>query len=412
MDEIINWVNNLDWAMIMLYGSMPIISAIVGWGTNVVALKMTFYPLEFFGIKPYLGWQGIIPSKAGKMAAIAVDLITSRLITVEEVFSRLDPKRIAEELEPALEEVVDSIVEEVMREQAPAMWEMLPARVKRTILDRVKKDAPEAIAEMMNDIKKNINDLFDLKEMMVTNITKDKALLNEIFVRCGHKEFKFIENSGIYFGFLFGLFQMILWAFYKGSWVLPVMGFVVGYATNAIALKMIFRPLNPIKIGPLVIQGLFLKRQHEVAGEYGALIASEILNPQNITEAILKGPGSDKLFKVVQRHVKKEVDTQSGITKPFIQMTIGTHEYLRVKDLVVERVMEYAPETLKHIHAYTAEAMDIENTLKSKMRELSSEEFEGILRPCFQEDELTLILVGAALGVAVGFFQLFVMFGG
>jgi uncharacterized membrane protein YheB (UPF0754 family) len=55
-----------------LYAQMPIVSAIVGWFTNVVALKMMFYPIEFVGPKPpLLGWQGIIPRKAAKMAGIA-----------------------------------------------------------------------------------------------------------------------------------------------------------------------------------------------------------------------------------------------------------------------------------------------------------------------------------------------------
>lgn len=44
------------------------------------------------------------------------------------------------------------------------------------------------------------------------------------------------------------------------------------------------------------------------------------------------------------------------------------------------------------------------------MRALSSEEFEGVLHPVFEEDELKLILVGGALGAAVGVFQLLVMF--
>ena len=64
-----------DWlqsnAEIFLYLSIPITSAVVGWITNVIALKMTFYPLEFIGLKPFLGWQGIIPSKAAKMSKIS-----------------------------------------------------------------------------------------------------------------------------------------------------------------------------------------------------------------------------------------------------------------------------------------------------------------------------------------------------
>ena len=51
------------------------------------------------------------------------------------------------------------------------------------------------------------------------------------------------------------------------------------------------------------------------------------------------------------------------------------------------------------------EALDLEETLKQKMQQLSGQEFEGVLHPVFQEDELTLILVGAFLGMVAGFAQ-------
>ena len=41
-------------------------------------------------------------------------------------------------------------------------------------------------------------------------------------------------------------------------------GALVGYVTNWIALKWIFEPLNPVSVGPFVLQGMFLKRQLEV----------------------------------------------------------------------------------------------------------------------------------------------------
>ncbi|MEL0027686.1 MAG: DUF445 domain-containing protein, partial [Perlucidibaca sp.] len=63
-----------------LYISIPFISGIIGYVTKVVAIKMMFYPINFWGIKPFLGWQGIVPRKAEKMATIAVDLMTERLI--------------------------------------------------------------------------------------------------------------------------------------------------------------------------------------------------------------------------------------------------------------------------------------------------------------------------------------------
>ena len=91
MEAYINEFTDNIW----LYLSMPLISALVGYATNVIAIKMMFYPVEFFGKPPLLGWQGIIPRRAAKMAAISVDTITTHLITQEEIFDRLDPDRVA-----------------------------------------------------------------------------------------------------------------------------------------------------------------------------------------------------------------------------------------------------------------------------------------------------------------------------
>ncbi|MFT6028027.1 MAG: uncharacterized membrane protein YheB (UPF0754 family), partial [Bacteroidia bacterium] len=86
----------------MPYLAIPIISGLVGWGTNWLAIQMTFYPIEFVGIKPFLGWQGIVPSKAGKMAEKSVDLMTSKLIDVQALFEKIEPKRVAADLQPGL----------------------------------------------------------------------------------------------------------------------------------------------------------------------------------------------------------------------------------------------------------------------------------------------------------------------
>ena len=62
-------------------------------------------------------------------------------------------------------------------------------------------------------IKNRIEDIFDLRTMVVDALVRDKALMNKMFLEVGHAEFKFIERSGFYFGFLFGMFQAVIWAF-------------------------------------------------------------------------------------------------------------------------------------------------------------------------------------------------------
>lgn len=43
--------------------------------------------------------------------------------------------------------------------------------------------------------------------------------------------------------------------------------------------------------------------------------------------------------------------------------------------------------------------------MRERMSALPPNEFEGVLHPVFQEDEMTLILVGAVLGLIVGGLQ-------
>ena len=397
-------------ANMWLYLSMPITSGLVGYGTNVLAIKMMFRPLEFVGIKPpYLGWQGIVPRKAGKMASISVDTLVPKLVSEQEIFERLDPDRVAEAIEQPVVELVDQLMEEIMREYQPTLWESLPLRVRDLLIERVKREAPEVVADVMSDIRNNVNNLFDLKDMVITTLMRDKQLINTIFEETGREEFRFIGKSGFYFGFAFGLVQMVGWSFYQADWQLPLFGLLVGYATNWIALRMIFRPLKPRRFGPFVVQGLFFKRQQEIARDYGQLIADKIVTPSNIIEGVLKGRYAERMFNMIAKHIKRTIDEQSGIARPFVAWTVGTRRYVEMKDRAVERIVQRLPETARSVDDYAREAMDLAQTLSGRLQALPAPEFEGMLRPAFQEDEWMLIAVGAALGFAVGVVQV-VMF--
>jgi uncharacterized membrane protein YheB (UPF0754 family) len=400
----------------LLYLSMPVVAAIIGYVTKLVAIRMMFEPLEYVGLQTRIlgyrvfGWQGIVPRKAADMAAIACDTMTRRLLTPQDVFGKLDPARVAREIEKPLLATVEEISREVAAQIAPGLWEAAPERLRQMAINRIKADAPDYIRQIMADMKHNIDNIFDLKEMVVTNLTRDKKLLNRIFREIGDKEFQFIARSGLPFGFAIGCVQAVTWALTHNPWVMPLFGAFTGWFTDWLALKMIFRPQQPTRyLWLFEWQGLFLRRRREVAAEYGALIASEIITPRNVLEAVLKGPLSDRLYGMVQKNVQRMVDEQAGLTRPIVVLAVGSARFQAMKKLVTEKLMEHLPDTLVHAEKYAGDAMDLENTLRVKMQELSEDEFEQLIRPAFQQDEWILIAVGAALGFLVGEMQVFVM---
>ena len=401
----------MEWAEFIKYASIPVVAGIVGWITNWVAIKLSFYPLEFVGVRPVFGWQGIIPSKARKMAEICVDSTLSRIGTVSEIIDQMDPRTIGSHILETLGPRVAELVDEIMLQRHPTLWQNLPKQMKQLVYDRVSAELPDTVDGLVQEIGPKIETLFDLKLMVVDHLERDKHLLNRIFLECGMSEFRFIIKSGLWFGMLFGLPQLLLWVLFPNPWILPVCGFLVGWATNWLALNMIFRPVEEKRILGLRIQGLFLKRQDEVSETFCQIITEDILTVSEISKAMLRGPNGDRTRRIIQRHFENLVDDATGLIKPFTQVALGPDKFAELKKDTGLKAIDLSYEALSDPIFNQQRADVVRDIMSSRMKQLPSKDFQDLLRPCFQEDEWKLILIGGALGAMAGMSQLVYVFG-
>ncbi len=390
--------------------SIPLISAIVGWGTNYLAVKMMFYPIEFVGIRPIFGWQGLIPAKRRQMAEIEVELVLGKLLSVEELAQRIEPEALSQAIERRLNQVVRRVVNDVMQESAPQLWASLPVQGKNLVYKRIENDLPHVVRKLVEDFQHNVSEILDIKELVVEQLVNNPELINEIFLTAGAREFPFIVRSGLYFGFLFGLPTMFLWHQFQAWWILPLGGLLVGYLTNWIAIKIIFEPKNPVKIGPFTLQGMFLKRQREVSIVYADIIERKLITPQNITHIILHGSGSAQLLELIELHVNDAIERYIAVAQPYFALGVGSENFYKMKALAVRLIFDNSEKYLLYAYDYANGAMRVGADLSQRMQELSSTEFEGVLRPAYQQDEWKLIVVGAVLGMLAGFAQLYLVF--
>ncbi|HET8708055.1 MAG TPA: DUF445 family protein, partial [Pseudomonadales bacterium] len=245
----------------------------------------------------------------------------------------------------------------------------------------------------------------DIKHLLVSNLIKDKVLLNAIFRKMGNKEFVFFRSAGFWFGTALGVVQLGCWLVWQNPMLIPVFGGLVGLATDWLALQMLFRPLRPVKILGITLHGKFIARQKEVARDYAALIAKELLTPANMLEEILRGPRSEHLIELIDSRIAQSIEKQLGRAKPLALFALGKDSLDKIKAHVLNRVLNGVPDSSQHIEKYALEAFDINNTIVTRMDLLTPEEFEGLLRPAFKEDEKTLILAGAILGFIIGELQ-------
>ncbi len=311
------------------------------------------------------------------------------------------------EMSPPVRKVTSELVEEVGHTLNSQIWEVMPKNIKKEINRKVDDETENIIEQVVSKAKIKIYEIFDLKHLVLVNLTGENVVnLNEMFQRCGSKEFKFIEHSGFYFGFLFGLLQAFIWYIFDELWTLPVMGVIVGYYTNWLALKMIFRPLyEKTYFGFIKYQGLFLKRQKEVSFEFANLVANNILTPKNILNTIIYGKAAENIFKLIQDQILYSLSNLEGIAKPVLSIIIGTEKYKQIKNYILERLTSIVPKSVERVEKYMYESMNLENTLSKRMSSLPPEEFEDLLHSIFKEDEWILITVGAILGAMVGLFQ-------
>ncbi len=386
--------------------TIPVVSAIIGWGTNKVAIDLTFYPLEYKGIKPWFGWQGIIPARSHVMGERVVQLTVSKLLDIQQEFGKLDSNKIAQEMKPGVEQLSRKIVNQVATKEIPLIWLTLPKGIKENIYRSAAAELPGIIKQMMDEIKEDIHTYIDFKQLLLRELLRDKELLNRLFKKCGEKEFLFIERSGLYLGFLLGIPQLILWVYYPIWWTLPLFGLLNGYFTNWIAMKLIFEPQKPVNIGFYTIQGLFLKRQKEVSEAYAEIMATEVVSVQKIFQEMMNGPASEKFVSLIIKYVCRAVDQGAGASKNVIHLISGRQKFIEIKAIACQLFLEDLPQSVAGVVKYAEEKLNTKQVLTSKIMELTPIEFTGLLRPIFQEDEWKLIALGGVLGAIAGFIQL------
>lgn len=395
-----------NWIVLLI----PLISGLVGWFTNVVAVKMMFYPIEFVGIPPYLGWQGVIPANALRLARVSNALITEKLLSLRQLFDEtFSAETFTGKLGIVIDDVTEQIIDELANKHAKAMWENAGEFMQAKVRERVRTEVIDVSRAIALDMADDIENIMDIERTVLEAIDRHKALMGEMFYEVGRQEFKLIERSGLYFGFLFGIFQMVIWVLNPAPWILPAAGFGVGYLTNWIAIKLVFYPREPVKVGPIVVQGLFHKRQPEVAEAFGRIVATRVLNADNIVRTVMESDGADRMNEIVEHRLGEVIDKYEA--HPMAALVLPIEERPALRAELLERIRREWPKRGGFFHTFAGKAVDLRGELERRMKALNRQEYEGVLRPAFQQDEWKLIAVGAVLGTLAGFLQLVFIFG-
>lgn len=201
------------------------------------------------------GWQGIVPSRAEKMASIAVDKSLAKLGSISDFYEQLEPDLIANHLALIAKSEIRGVITKIMEREDPQLWHNLPPALREMMFKRIENQLPQIIKNMTDQIGENIEQLVDAKLMIIRYLTAHPKLLNDIFRTMGHKELQFMQNFGFYFGYPMGFVLVAILHSVPQHWwtpwiVLPLGGVIIGYIVNYLGITMIFEPVHPNKWVP------------------------------------------------------------------------------------------------------------------------------------------------------------------
>src|SRR5437588_354099 len=185
---------------------------------------------------------------------------TAMLGSLCEFYARVEPEKLADYIVESSRAEIRELVERAVRREHPRLWRDLTPELREQVYARVERQYPAIVHEVFERIGRNIDQLLDVKLMVMRRIEQSPELANKIFRSVGDKELRLIINMGFVLGFVQGIPVAALTAIAGAPWVLLVCGPIVGWVTNWIAILMIFEPVEPKRILGIRFQGMFLRR--------------------------------------------------------------------------------------------------------------------------------------------------------
>ena len=190
------------------YYLIPVVSTLIGWGTNVIAVKMLFHPREPINIG-FMTLQGAVPKRKKALAGAIAKLCHEELYSSDELVEHLRGMKFDQDIDGLVDARLDSFISRLT-----GSIPMASMFLKGPLLDTLKGQAKQEFMKLLPDIQetvvnkvKNEIDLHAFVEEKVMNFSVRK--LEAITMRVATQELKTIERLGGLLGLLIGLLQLL-----------------------------------------------------------------------------------------------------------------------------------------------------------------------------------------------------------
>ncbi|HZX20991.1 MAG TPA: DUF445 family protein [Clostridia bacterium] len=185
------------------------IGGIIGWITNLLAIKMLFRPFEPINI-PLVNFkiQGLIPKRKAEIAKSIGETVETELLSIEEIIDKLAGNNSKDEVLLILKDKITTIVMNKLPSVVPSVFRRMISKHISSIID---EEGDKIITEFIEDTVTKATTSIQLSKMIEDRINKfEMSELERIAVKVVKTELRHIEILGGILGFIIGIFQGII----------------------------------------------------------------------------------------------------------------------------------------------------------------------------------------------------------
>ena len=184
--------------------------------------------------------------------------------------------------------------------------------------------------------------------------------------------------------------------------LLVIIGGVIGWLTNKVAIKMLFRPVNPHKILGITFQGVFPKRKDQIAISLADIIEKELLSKEVLMDQLLD---KEKLDVIKERLKDLIVEKLAESIPSVVAMFIGGDVKGFAKKYIDKHGDVIFEELIDEFRSSGLENINIYEIVKNRIDELDFIEFEKIIFGLMNKELRFVEFVGLVLGAFIGIIQ-------
>ena len=179
----------------------------------------------------------------------------------------------------------------------------------------------------------------------------------------------------------------------------------IGWITNWVAIKMLFRPHKEINFGLFKIQGLIPKRRAEIGSGIANIIQNELISVKDVISNIDREEFSKRLNALIDEVLDKNLKKKVKEKFPFLQMFFTDRMAKDVSNTIKDIIMENQEKIFEIFSNYAEENINFEVIISDKISNFSLDKLEEIITLLAKKELKHIEVIGAILGGLIGVAQ-------